>query len=190
MRKFTAFVRFPCPDNVEPAVYLGVFLASVTLVLGEILIVCDDSEKQSVDGPPLVVRWNAPLQQCFRKELPPPQVMASPLPRLIDEFCVQVPQELAVDESGLLAFKTRLRLLTNHFDNGDQGRTFEQLNTFGVPNLTDFLSMPGRPKNACPSHKGQSGFSSRATPWSSRLCAASRAANTRYFCLGFTLGAS
>ncbi|MEP4523556.1 MAG: hypothetical protein ABJ005_06075 [Alloalcanivorax venustensis] len=51
MSKFTALVRFPGPDNVELAVYLGVFFASVKVVLGlgEIWIVCDYSEKQSFD---------------------------------------------------------------------------------------------------------------------------------------------
>ncbi len=138
LRKTTPLIKFPFPDNVDTAVYLGMFFASLKLALGEILVICDESEKQSFDKPPWVVGWDAPLQKCFRKALSSPSVMASPLPRLIDDFFVQLRQELTIDDTGPSAYKKLLRLLTNHFDDGDQGRAFEQLNTFGVPTDTEF----------------------------------------------------
>lgn len=102
------------------------------------LIVCDGSEKQSFNTPPWVVGWDTPLQKCFRKALSSPQVMALLLPRLIDDCFVQVCQELAIDNTWSSAFKELLRLLTNRFDDGDQGRAFEQLSIFNVPSSADF----------------------------------------------------
>ena len=126
------------PANVDIATSLGQFIATCNLVLGEILVLCDDSEKQSFDRPPWVVGWDAPLQKCFRKALSAPQVMISPLPRLIDDFFIQLRRELDVDDSGPSAYRKLLSLLTAHFDDGDQGRAFEQLHSFGVPDLTEF----------------------------------------------------
>lgn len=51
MRKFTALVRLPCRDNIYAAICLLEFLASVKLVLGEVLIVANDEKKQSFDAP-------------------------------------------------------------------------------------------------------------------------------------------
>ena len=64
--------------------------------------------------------------------------MASPLTRLIDDFFVQVVQELGTDGTGPSAFKKLLQLLTNHFDDGDKGRAFQQLHSFVVPSSTNF----------------------------------------------------
>ena len=64
--------------------------------------------------------------------------MIFPLPRLNDGFFVRLRRELDVDDSGPSAYKKPLSLLTAHFDGGDQGRAFEQLNTFGVPDHTEF----------------------------------------------------
>ena len=64
--------------------------------------------------------------------------MISPLPRLIDDFFIQLRRELDVDDSGPSAYRKLLSLLTAHFDDGDQGRAFEQLHSFGVPDLTEF----------------------------------------------------
>ena len=101
-------------------------------------MICDDSEKQSFDRPPWVVGWDTSLQKCFRKFLSAPQVVISPLPRLIDDFFVQLRRELAIGNSGPSAYRKLLGLFTARCDDGDQGRAFEQLNTFGVPNLTEF----------------------------------------------------
>ena len=138
LRKVDPLPRFPFPANVDIAISLGQFIATCNLVLGEILVLCDDSEKQSFDRPPWVVGWDAPLQKCFRKALSAPQVMISPLPRLIDDFFIQLRRELDVDDSGPSAYRKLLSLLTAHFDDGDQGRAFEQLHSFGVPDLTEF----------------------------------------------------
>ena len=64
--------------------------------------------------------------------------MISPLPRLIDDFFVQLRRELDVDDSRPSAYKKPLSLVAAHFDDGDQGRAFEQLNSFRVPDLTEF----------------------------------------------------
>ena len=64
--------------------------------------------------------------------------MASPVTRLIDDCFVQVVQELGIDGTGPSAFKKLLQLLTNHVDDGDRGRAFQQLHSFGVPSSTDF----------------------------------------------------
>ena len=130
LRKVDPLPRFPFT--------LGQFITTCNLVLGGILGLCDDTEKQSFDRPLWVVGWDAPLQKCFRKALSAPQVMKSPLPRLIDDFFVQLRRKMDVDDSGPSAYKKRLSLLTAHFDDGDQGRAFEQLNSFGVPDLTEF----------------------------------------------------
>ena len=66
--------------------------------------------------------------------------MAFPLTRLIDGFFAQVVQELGTDETGPSAFKKLLQLPTKHFDDGDQGRAFQQLHSFGVPSSTDFFT--------------------------------------------------
>ena len=47
-------------------------------------------------------------------------------------------QELGTDGTGPSAFKQLLQLLTNHVDDGDQGRAFQQLHSFGVRSSTDF----------------------------------------------------
>ena len=138
LRKVDPLPRFPFPANADVAISLGQFTATCNLVLGEILVLCDDPEKQSFDRPPWVVGWYAPLQKCFRKALSAPQVVISPLPRLIDDFFVQLRRELDVDDSEPSVYKQVLSLLSAHFDDGDQGRAFEQLNTFGVPDLTEF----------------------------------------------------
>ena len=138
MRKLTPLARLPFPANSNAAVYLGMFLASVKLAMREILTNCDESGKQSFDTPPWVKGWHRTLHECFRKALGYPQVMASPLTRLIDDFFVQVVQELGIDGTGPSAFRMLLQLLTNHFDDGDQGRAFRQLHSFGVPSSTDF----------------------------------------------------
>ena len=60
------------------------------------------------------------------------------IPATFDNFFVQLRWELDVDDSGPSTYKKLLSLLTAHFDDGDQGRAFEQLNIFGVPDLTEF----------------------------------------------------
>ena len=45
-------------------------------------------------------RWEITLHKCFRKALGSPQIMASPPACLIDDFFVQVRQELGIDETG------------------------------------------------------------------------------------------
>ena len=99
MRKFT-LVRLPCPVNIDAAVCLCMFLASVKLAIREILAICDDWVKQSLDTPPWVKGWEITLHKCFRKALGSPQIMASPPACLIDDFFVQVRQELGIDETG------------------------------------------------------------------------------------------
>ena len=49
-----------------------------------------------------------------------------------------VVRELDVDRIGPSAFKKLLQLLTNNLDDGNQGRAFEQQNSFGVLSSTDF----------------------------------------------------
>ena len=68
--------------------------------------------------------------------------MTSPLTRLIDGFFAQVVQELDIDGTGPSAFKKLLQLLTNHSDDGDQGRAFQQLHACGVPRSTEFSTFP------------------------------------------------
>lgn len=138
LRKIDPLPRFPFPANVDVAVSLGQLFASSKLALGDILVMSDDSEKQAFDRPPWVVGWDGPLQKIYRKSLSSPQVASSPLPRLIDEFFDQVRRELTINTAGPSAYRKLLSLLTAHFDDGDQGRAFEQLHTFGVPDNTEF----------------------------------------------------
>ena len=58
------------------------------------------TEKKSPTRPPLVVGWDAPLNKFLRKARSDPQVMTSPLPRLVDNFFTRLRRELAVDEYG------------------------------------------------------------------------------------------
>ena len=44
LRKVDPLPRFPFPANVDVAISLGQFIATCNLVLGEILVLCDDSE--------------------------------------------------------------------------------------------------------------------------------------------------
>ena len=90
-----------------------------------------DISRQWVKG------WEITPHKRFRKALGSPQVMASPLSRLVDDSFVQVVRELDIDGIEPSVFKKLLQLSTNHFDDGDQGRVFEQLNSFGVPSSTD-----------------------------------------------------
>ena len=136
MRKLTPLVRLPFPANSDAAVYLGMFLASVKLAMREVLTIRDESGKQSFDTPPWVKGWHRTLHKC--RAIGYPQVMAPPLTRLIDDFFVHVVQELGIDGTGPSAFKKLLQLPTNHIDDGDQGRAFQQLSSFGVPSSTDF----------------------------------------------------
>lgn len=78
------------------------------------------------------------MQKGYRNALSATQVVSSPLPRLIDELFVQVRRELAIGNSGPSSYKELLSFLTAHVDDGDQGRAFKQLHTFGVPDQTDF----------------------------------------------------
>ena len=53
---------------------------------------------------------------------------------LINNFFKQVPDHLREkDTAGPSAFRLLLRLLSTHFDHGDQGRAFEKLQAFGIP---------------------------------------------------------
>ena len=90
LRKVDPLPRFPFPANVDVAISLGQFIASCNLVHGEILVICNDSEKQSIDRPPWVVGWDAPLQTSVRKAFSAPQIVISPLTRLDDDFFVQL----------------------------------------------------------------------------------------------------
>ena len=63
--------------------------------------------------------------------------MASALTRLIHDFIAQVVQKLHTDGTGPSSFKKLLQLRTSHFNDGDQGRAFQQLHSFGVPSSTD-----------------------------------------------------
>ena len=47
---------------------------------------CDKSEQQSFTRPPWVAGWDAPRRKGFRKTRSALQVVASPLPRLIDDL--------------------------------------------------------------------------------------------------------
>ena len=47
-------------------------------------------------------------------------------------------RHLLEDDSGPSAFRLLLRLLSSHFDHGEQGRAFERLQAFGVPTGTLF----------------------------------------------------
>ena len=65
-------------------------------------------------------------------------MVASPLTRLVDDIFAQVVRELGIDGTGPSTFKKLLRLLTNHFDNGDQRCAFQQLHFLDLPSSTDF----------------------------------------------------
>lgn len=103
------------------------------MALGDILLISDDSGKEAFARPHWVVGWVDPLQTCHRKGHFSPQDVASPLPRLIDDFFVQVRRELVIDNSEPCAYPKLSSLLMAHFDDGDLGRAFGQLHTFGVP---------------------------------------------------------
>ena len=118
------------------------------------------------------------LHKCFRKALEYPQVMASPPTRLTDDFFAQVVQELGTDGTGPSAFKKLLQLLTNHFDDGDQGRAFQQLHSFGVPETSPRSCE--RSRSTSRSHRAQTRFLSPVTLWSSRSYAGSPAVSTHH----------
>ena len=60
LRKVDLLPRFPFPANIDVAISLDQFITTCNLVLGEILVLRDDSETQSFDRPPWVVGWDAP----------------------------------------------------------------------------------------------------------------------------------
>ena len=63
---------------------------------------------------------------CFRRAIK--TAPSSPIARLINDFFQQMHDHLRLkDDSGPSAFSLLLRLLSNHFNHGDQGRAFEKL---------------------------------------------------------------
>ena len=50
LRKVDLLPRFPFPTNVDVAISLGQFIATCNLVLGDILVLCDDSENSPSAG--------------------------------------------------------------------------------------------------------------------------------------------
>ena len=130
--------RLPPPPGVDVATGLGRLLPSVKLVKAEILAVCDETETSPLTSERWVMGWDVPLHKRSRKALTSAQGNTSELPRLIEGCFRQVRNHLNHDNKGPSAFKLLLRLLTSHFDTGDQSLGFTQLHSYGVPTNTDF----------------------------------------------------
>ena len=126
------------PRGVDVATGLGRPLAIVKMVQAEIFAVCDETGVSSLTSERWVIRWPTPLYKIFRRTLASAQGNTSELPGLIDGFFVQVRNQLEQDNKGPSAFTLLSRLLTPHFDTGNQSLGFTQLHSCGLPPKTHF----------------------------------------------------
>ena len=112
-------------------------MTSTKRVLTEILARCDASGVD-LESECLVPGWHTFLHKCFRNTITQAAGSTSAITRTIDDLFAQVRQYLVTVNSGPSAFKAFLRVLTTHFDTGDQGRAFERLLVSGAPSGTAF----------------------------------------------------
>lgn len=130
-------IRRRLTPGVGIATDLGRPFSSVKLVQAEFLAVCDEIVMSSLTSERWVMGWHIFLPQSFHRALSSAQGNTSEFPRLIDGFFRQVRNPLEQDNKGPSAFKLLSRLLTSHFDTGDQSLGFTQLHSYGVPtNMT------------------------------------------------------